>query len=221
MTIISIQSTKTSSIKAREFLSSKKALLYFNTPSKNSNKAIKIFGYGEDFYAEWNIEDKILVVIGLEKSTNQSIMSLVIHYRLPALKNSGYFNHAIIEVGHERVRLAQAESLKLILKNSKNPDKPTFKQCSVVENQSDKFNCLVIHETYSNYKWVIVSFSMNYGTAFCYANLNNKENAEFGDVRFADISEMFGLASGFDDNNIITKLVSSKEILTDELIMKM
>jgi hypothetical protein len=71
---------------------------------------------------------------------------------------------------------------------------------------------LVIEELYSSNIWYIYHVFKDSLICDCYANLNNNFNAEFGSVRFSDITEAFGLESGADDHkfNVRMELVNKE-----------
>ena len=110
---------------------------------------------------------------------------------------------------NENLKLSK-KSLRLILKRANSNLSPTKIINQLIKNEDEKKppTYLMIHEKFTNFNWKIIR-STNGVDLFCFANLNDEQNAEYGYVTFKEIDDAFMLSDGGDDNKFEVKLVNS------------
>lgn len=192
----------------------------------NGKKIQRFSAYYHNCYVTWSIEDKLLIAIhdtdGLipsefEKQLSISDFSSDLQFE-DAIRNMKYkewdvlnnkdFSDYIKKESLVRNEYYQLNCFKLIKKSAKNKSKMDLGFLNT-QDQDDIRSALVIEEQYSKNIWFITG--LKNGVCDCFANLNNNNFAEFGSVQFSDISEAFGLSSGWDDHSFKVQIVNFKE----------
>lgn len=185
-----------------------------------------------DLFISWNSKSRMLVILKSDNSivpelqkpnridfnTEVSYLIKLDNFELEQTKyyREHYNNRSFDDFLQKDHKIRQNEielnSLKLITKTAK----PSTKiNCSLIfeqlkkQNDSDIKAGLLIHEKFTNHVWFVYKIYED-GTAMCFANLNAPEFAEFGSVRFSDITTAHGLETGCDDNDFVISYIKDE-----------
>lgn len=196
--------------KAIEFINNIEqfVVVYSSLKSKNTVRKKSIVVKSPNLYIRWTAKDKLLIMLKTDnvlptgfEIKSDSFMSEEYKRKSKILENYDFY-HIELKEELERSKYNEVLALKKIYKAS---DKSfPFKTIRnflnlVLENQDENEikDALIIEEKRTKHIWFIYKFKN--GFCDCFANLNNNEFAEFGSVRFSDISSAFKLDNGFDD----------------------
>ena len=190
MNEIAVQTKYLTEAKAEEFLESIrddgfKVRKILKSGNSIKLKLIHAVNEAKDLHFQWNSSDKLMVL----------------------LRGNASINDFEKKDHNTRIYHKEFKAFKLLVKSDKlsNVDGVSL---NLLMQQSDEnmVGALVIEELYSSNIWYIYHVFKDSLICDCYANLNNNFNAEFGSVRFSDITEAFGLESCADDHKFTVRM---------------
>lgn len=196
--------------------------------SRDSYKQLKeLTAIFHNFYFTWNNVNKTIVLIKTDneipenfKNDKDGILKYQESDYIQEQIKQGTFSQ--LEFLAEQIfeKIKEENAFKLIKKVSSNGKNiPTSILKTLEKQDPDNIKtAILIEEKYTKHIWFIYSYQS--AIASCFANLNDNLFAEFGSVRFSDITTGFWLESGSDDNNFSMQILNFNKHPTYQEISK-